>query len=97
MDLPSDQQGALVVGVTDGSPASEVGLQGSAETVTLDDAEVRIGGDVIIAIDGQPVRAMADLTVYLVKETQPGQKIPLTLLREGEERKIEVTLGKRPR
>ena len=97
MDLPSDQRGALVAEVTDGSPASKVGLRGSAKTVTLDGAEVRIGGDVIIAIDGQPVRTMADLTVHLVQEAQPGQKIALTLLRRGEERRVEVMLGERPR
>jgi 2-alkenal reductase len=96
MDLPSGQQGALVVEVADGSPASEVGLRGSATAVTLNGAEVIIGGDVIIAVDGQPVRAMADLTVYLVKEAQPGQKITLTLLREQEEHRVEATLGERP-
>jgi len=97
MDLSPDQRGALVIEATEDGPADEAGVRGSTQTVTLDGAEARIGGDVIIAVDDQPVRTMDDLIVYLVKETQPGQEVTLTLLREGEERQIEVTLGERPR
>ena len=97
MDLPPEQRGALVIEVAEGGPAETAGLRGSAKTVTIDGAEYRLGGDVIVAIGDQPVRDMDDLIVYLVKETQPDQTIILTLLREGEERQIEVTLGERPR
>jgi len=97
MGLPPDQRGALVVEVTPGGPADRAGVRGSTETVTLDGLDVAIGGDVIIAIDGSPVRGMDDLIVYLVKETQPGQRITLTLLRDGEEQEVEVRLGERPR
>jgi 2-alkenal reductase len=95
MDLPPNQCGALIVEVTSGGPADRAALRGSEQTVTLDGAEVRFGGDVIVAVDGEPVRAMDDLIVYLVKRTRPGQKITLTLLHEGEECEIEVTLDKR--
>jgi len=97
MDLSPDQRGALVIEATEGGPADEAGVRGSARTITLDGAEAMIGGDVIIAVDDEPVRTMNDLIVYLVKEARPGQEITLTLLREGEERRIEVTLGERPR
>jgi 2-alkenal reductase len=97
MDLPSDQRGALVIEVTDDGPADEAGLRGSDKTTELDGTEVRIGGDIIVAIDDAPVYNMDDLIVYLVKETQPGQDITLTLLRRGEELQVEVTLGERPR
>jgi 2-alkenal reductase len=96
MDLPPEQRGALVIEVPDDGPADEAGLRGSDEIVTLDGAEVRIGGDVIVAVDGQPVQAMDDLIVYLVKETRPGDEIVLSLLRDGEERQVEVELGERP-
>jgi len=97
MDLSPDQRGALVIEVAEGGPAEDAGLQGSNETVTIDGADVQIGGDVIIAVDDQPVHTMDDLIVYLVKETRPGQEVALTVLREGQERQIEVTLGERPR
>jgi 2-alkenal reductase len=97
MDLPPDQRGALVIEVTANSPADKAGLRESDETVTIDGAEVQIGGDVIVAIDDQPVTSMDDLIVYLVKKTHPGQKVVLTVLRDGDERRIEVRLGERPR
>jgi len=97
MDLSPDQRGALVIEVTEGSPAEQAGLRGSERTVTIDDADIRIGGDVIVSVDDQPVDAMDDLIVYLVKETRPGQDVTLTVLREGQRRRIEVALGERPR
>jgi S1-C subfamily serine protease len=55
-----------------------------------------VGGDVIIAIDGQPVHTMDDLIVYLVEQTRPGQRTEVTVLRDGEEKMLDVTLGSRP-
>jgi 2-alkenal reductase len=97
MDLPSDQRGALVVEVAEDSPAEEAGLQGSDRTVTQNGARLEVGGDVIIAIDERSVLTMDDLIVYLVKETRVGQQVTLTVLRDGQELDIEVTLGRRPR
>jgi S1-C subfamily serine protease len=97
MDLSPEQRGALVIEVTEDGPAEDAGLEGSSETTTIDGADARIGGDVIVAVDDQPVRGMDDLIVYPVKETRPGQEITLTVLRGGRERQIEVTLGERPR
>ncbi len=97
MGLPPEQRGALVIEVTSGSPAAQAGLRGSSKTIKLDGSEVKIGGDVIVAIDDQPVRSMDDLIVYLVKKAHPGQKVTLTILRDGQERHVGVTLGERPR
>ncbi len=96
MRLQPNQRGALVIEITAGSPADGISLRGSAETIVLDGVEVSIGGDVIVAIDDQPVRTMGDLIAYVVKNTRPGQKIALTLLYQGQERQVEVTLGERP-
>ena len=97
MDLPAEQRGALVLEVVEGSPADAAGLQGSSEPVTIDGNDLFIGGDVITAIEGDPIEGMDDLIVYLVKETRPGDTVTMTVLRDGEERSIEVTLGERPR
>ncbi len=96
MDLTSDQRGALIVEVVEGSPAARAGLRGSDETITRSGATLQLGGDVIIAIDAQPVRTMDDLIVYLVKETRPDQEILLTVLQTGRQMEVGVTLGSRP-
>ncbi len=97
MNLSADQWGALVIEVVDGGPAAAAGLQGSDDTYTFYGDEIPIGGDVITAINDTPVRTMDDLIVYLVEKTQPGQRVTLTVLRDGAERQVEVTLGERPR
>ncbi len=96
MNLPAEQRGALVIEVVEDSPAAEAGLQGSDERVTRNGATLQVGGDVIVAIDAQPVRSMDDLIVYLVKEAQPGDRVTLSVLRSGRDRQMEVTLGRRP-
>jgi serine protease Do len=96
MDLDPDQRGVLVVEVMSGSPADKAGLQGSDRNVTIDGQEVLVGGDVIVAIDGQPVKAFDDLVTYLVRSTEVGQDVSLTVLRRGVEMTLEVTLAARP-
>lgn len=94
MDLSSRQEGVLVVEVTPDSPAEKVGLLGSFRTVEIDGQQIKVGGDVIVAIDGQPVSQMQELRAFVL-EAEPGQQVTLTVLRNGEEMTIEVTLGER--
>ena len=56
---------------------------------------VRIGGDIIVGIDGQSVKGMDDLITYL-ETRQVGQQVVLTIVRGGNERQVEVTLEERP-
>jgi len=95
MDLPV-QHGAVVISVTPDSPADKAGLRGSSETVEERGLELEIGGDVIIAIDGQPVRVFDDIVVYLLRSTEVGQKVTLTIIRDGREQSVQVTLAERP-
>jgi len=96
MDLPASTRGALVVAVGQGGPADQAGLRGSTETVEIKGRPLEIGGDIILAIDGTPVQDMDDVIVYLVKNTRPGQKVELSILRDGQEQKLTVELGERP-
>lgn len=82
-------QGAYVVTVTPGSPAEEAGLRAA-------NPQTGRGGDLVIAVDGQPVNDFADMNAYLVFNTSPGQTIQLTVLRDGNETTIPLTLGARP-
>jgi S1-C subfamily serine protease len=96
MDLPEDTRGALVMEVSQDSPAARAGLRGSDQSATLDGIDVQVGGDVIVSIEGQQVEGMDDLIAYLVDKTAPGDPVKLEILRNGKSRTVEVTLGTRP-
>jgi len=96
MGLKADQRGALVVDVVPGGPADEAGVRGSDRKITVDGEDQRVGGDVIVAIDGQFVETFEDVVAYLFRSTEVEQKVTLTALRDGRERQIEVTLRERP-
>jgi 2-alkenal reductase len=78
--------GAYVTEVTDNSPASASGLIGANGP----------GGDLITAVDGNEVLSSDDLIAYLVFEAEVGQTVDLTVLRDGEEIVVPLTLGERP-
>jgi len=96
LDLPVER-GVQVVEVTPGGPADKAGLKGgSGRTVKFKGVEIEAGGDIILRIDDQPVRKFDDLLVYLMRHTEAGQTVTLTILRDGKEMQVTVTLGKRP-
>jgi serine protease Do len=96
MNLTSDTRGAMVAKVTTGSPADDAGLIGSSNPVTIDGQQIDVGGDVITAIDNNPIKGMDDLIEYLNAETEVGQKVTLTVLRDGKQVDVDVTLKARP-
>jgi serine protease Do len=96
MKLDSTQRGILVSEVNANTPASKAGLKGSNSETTIDGQQVPVGGDVITAIDGQPVVKMDDVIAYLADSTTVGQKVTLTVLRDGKQQDIQVTLEARP-
>ena len=96
MNLDANQHGALVEEVIPNSPAEKAGLQGSTQDVTIEGQTATVGGDVITAIDNQPVTSMDDLIAYLASSTKVDQTVSLTILRNGKEQKVDVTLAARP-
>jgi serine protease Do len=96
MNLPAGQRGALVVQVLPGGPAAQAGLQGSEQSLTLLGQQVPVGGDVITAINGSSVKTFDDLVAYLARSAQVGQTVPLTILRNGRQQTLQVTLAARP-
>lgn len=87
-------RGVLVRNVVPDSPADGV-LQGGEGVEQVDGLEVPVGGDVILAIDGQRIDSGEDLSSYLTR-TSPGETVTLTILRDGERMQVEVELGERP-
>jgi serine protease Do len=96
MGLNSDQRGALVATVTDNSPASKAGLVPSTKQVTINGQQTQVGGDVIVSVNGSPIKTFDDLITYLARSTDPGQKITLGILRDGKAMNVDLTLAARP-
>lgn len=86
--------GAYVTNVTPGGPADKAGIIAGTKDVGLQ--RFLGGGDLIIAIDGNPVRVFNDLLSYLVNNKSPGDKVTLTVLRGDQQLDLVITLDKRP-
>ncbi len=87
--------GGLLAEVVPDGPADKAGLEGGDEKLSFQAGEYRTGGDVILEVDGHKVVQPDDLA-RLVAFREPGEKVTVTVLRDGEKKQIEVTLGKRP-
>lgn len=88
MGLDESITGAYVSNVVAGQPSEQAGLRAADAT--------GFGGDLITAIDGTPIRNFDDLNAFLVFNTTVGQTIDLTVLRDGEEIALPLTLAARP-
>jgi S1-C subfamily serine protease len=66
------------------------------ERVTLRNQRVPVGGDVIVGIEETPVDAERDLLRFLALEANPGQMVTLAVVRDGDRRRVETRLGRRP-
>ena len=87
--------GGLVSEVVAGGPAAEAGIEGGDEKLTFQAGRYRVGGDVILDVDGQKIVGPDDLA-KVVADRQPGDTVTVTVLRNGQRKDIELTLGKRP-
>ena len=96
MDLPPATRGALVLAVGLDSAAERAGLQASDRTIVVDGLELPAGGDIIIAIDDTPIPNMDALLAYVVERTRPGDTVQFTVLRDGSETAVSITMGARP-
>ena len=87
--------GALVQTVEPDSPADRGGLHGGNSTEDVGGETVRVGGDIIKAIDGKKVRDSDDVS-QIIGERKPGDRVTLQILRDGTRRAVTVKLGRRP-
>lgn len=83
-------EGLLVVQTVPGGPAEKAGIRGGSRRVLVGNYEIALGGDVIQAVDGKPVRQETDLTNYLQSQKQVGETLKVTLLRGGQGQPVTV-------
>lgn len=97
LGLPNYARGVVVGGVEPNTPAALAGLQNPSNPVMVDGIQVETNVDIITAVDGTPITSMAELIAYLAAETQPGDTVTMTVIRNGNEQiQVPVTLAPRP-
>jgi S1-C subfamily serine protease len=94
MDVPVEQ-GLLVAEVTPGGTAATAGIRAGDRQVIVGNARIPVGGDIIIAINGEPVTDSQTLNVYLETQTRVGDRVKVTVIRAGQQTTVEVELGER--
>jgi len=91
LKLPT-QGGLLIQEVSPGSAADRAGLRGGKEVVQIGNAQLSIGGDLIMSIDGKPVDR-DDAISRALSRKHAGDTIELTVFRSGRTINVKVTLG----
>ncbi len=90
------KRGALVSSVVAGGPAARGGLRSGTRTVIWQNERLTLGGDLIVAIDGNPVANSDDVARLVAERMVPGEAAWFTVIRGGQTRVIPVILGSRP-
>ena len=93
LDLPV-KDGMLIETLTRGGPAASAGLHGGDREAMAGMRRIAIGGDVIVAIDGQKIASQFDMNVVLNRK-RPGESITVTVYRGGKKMDLPVKLGER--
>jgi S1-C subfamily serine protease len=92
LDLPVER-GMLITTVESGGAGELAGLRGGERRVRIGGYVVSVGGDVLTGIDGVKIRETGDLMQYLETNTEIGQVVNLTFVRDGKEQTVEAKLG----
>ena len=93
LDLPVEH-GLLIESTTKNGPAAEAGVQGGNRTVQAGLQQLRIGGDILVAVDQTEINTQLDLGRVLNRH-KPGDTITLTIYRGGKKQEVKVTLADR--
>lgn len=90
----SVSRGLLIVDVESGGPADQAGLQ-AAQVSARRGRYVFSGGDIIVAINGQPMYSRDDMLIYLEDHFRPGDVITVTIVRNRQTQDVSLTLSAR--
>ena len=87
-----EDEEVVVVSPLEGSPAAQAGIRGGTRSVLAGLQELRIGGDVLVAVNGKELTSQMDLNL-LLNRAWPGDTVTLTIFRDGKKMDIPVKLG----
>lgn len=87
--------GLLIEAIERGSPAEQAGLRGPTETVIVGGYQIGIGGDLIVAIEGQPADSQDALQRGMLTK-RAGETLQLTIFRNNRNQRVSITLGAAP-
>ncbi len=88
--------GAVITDVKPDTPGEKAGLRGGERRERILGTLFTRGGDLIVAIDGEPVASAEDVVRVVTERVTPGQTVKFTIYRGGSRRDVPVTLGMRP-
>jgi S1-C subfamily serine protease len=91
MGLAADS-GLLVLQVIPGSAADRAGLRGGTERAYLGNTAITLGGDLIVAIDGEPIEDQQELS-HVMQNHRAGDVVTVTVYRGKRKMDIRVVLG----
>lgn len=95
LGLPVNQ-GLLIVQLYPGSPLERAGVRGAQREVILGNQRIYVGGDILVAVAGQPISRLEELEILLEEQFQVGDTVRVELLRDGERLTLDVTLAEEP-
>jgi len=87
--------GFLIMEVVSGGPADKAGLQAGDRNATIDGGNIAVGGDVVVGINGEKIRGISDVLLFLAREAEVGETVDITVIRDGEKMEVPLTLQSR--
>jgi S1-C subfamily serine protease len=87
--------GLLVSQVRSGGKAEKGGLKGGTQKVQYGESIIYLGGDIIVAINGEKIADYADLYSALVN-TRPSESVKVEVMRKQERKELKIELIERP-
>jgi S1-C subfamily serine protease len=91
MSLPADY-GLLIIQVTSGGSAEQAGLRGGTERAYLGNTPIMLGGDLIVAIDGEKIQDQQDLA-QTMNNHRAGDSVKVTIYRGNRKMDVNVALA----
>ncbi len=96
LNLPVDK-GLLLVQLYDSSPLLNAGIRGAQREEIIGNQRVYTGGDIVTAVNGAPIDAIAELETLLESTYRVGDVVTITLIRDGRTLETQVELVEEPR
>jgi S1-C subfamily serine protease len=94
LSLPT-KEGLLIQSVDPNSAAGQAGLRGGSQRQEAGARQLSSGGDIITAVDGKPMKRPEDFISYLELSKKAGESMTVTILRDGKQQDVTLTLGSR--